>query len=60
MDDHHTLNMNDWYWDTVIELCEQQGDLILSQMNNYAKEVAKEDFKALRTCMSDVNQAGVI
>lgn len=59
-EEHHKSNMNDWYWDKVIEIYEQNRDVILNQMISYAKEVSKDDFKALRTSVSDVEKIGVI
>lgn len=59
-DDHRKPNMNDWYWDMVLDTYEKYGDKIISDMNKYAKEVSKEDFKALRSSVEELEKQGVI
>lgn len=59
-EEHIKPNMNDWYWDLVIDTYGQYGDKIISEMNEYAKEVSKDDFKALRTSLSDLEKKGIL
>lgn len=60
MEEHHKPNMDDWYWDMVVDLYNTKGNIILSQIDKYAKNVAKEDFSALRSRLSDLEKEGAI
>lgn len=54
LEDHHKPNMNDWFWDKVIELYDLNADLIKKEMNIYSTEIAKDNFKALRSSVSEL------
>lgn len=60
MEEHHKSNMNDWYWDKVLEVYNQNKETIISQMNKYSKDISKEDFKALRLEIRELEKKGVI
>lgn len=59
MEEHHKPNMNDWYWDKVIELYNSNAEKILNEINSYAIEVTKNDFKALRLSIKDLDKKGI-
>lgn len=60
LDDHHRPNMDDWFWDKVIELYDTRSEVIKKEMDNYVAEIAKDDFKNLRSTVCDLEKAGVI
>lgn len=60
LDEHHKPDMNAWFWDKVIELYDLHSDLILEELNKYSIELAKDNFKALRSPISDLEKAGII
>lgn len=52
MDEHHKPNMDEWYWDKVLECYTKNKEIILKQMSEYSKEISKENFKALHSALS--------
>lgn len=60
MDEHHKPNMNEWYWDKVLELYIKNKDLILKQIEEYSIEIKREDFKALRSTVLELKEKGHI
>lgn len=60
LDDHHKPDMDEWFWDKVIELYNTHSDVIINEINNYTVEIAKKDFKSLRFSLYDIEKAGVI
>lgn len=60
LDEFHDPNVDDWFWDRVIELYNSHSNLILDEINNYSEEVAKDDFGALRSSIVELEKKCIV
>lgn len=57
---HHKPNPDEWFWDMAIELYKSNPPKIKEEINAYASIVAKEDFSALRSTLSELEDKGLL